>query len=207
MSNISKFKDTFQGGVRPNQFAVEFFRVPVIGAGGLDTSLTAKASSIPASVIGNVDVPYRGRQLKVPGDRTFEDWTVTCFADGNWNMRTTFESWMQAIQGHRNIQGSVRNANDVYGAAYVRQLDRQGRVLVTYVMEDVYPTNVAAIDLDWGTNDAVEEFQVTFAVNNWFQSNLVSPSLDGSNLEIGVGISITNNSIDWQAAVRGGKVF
>ena len=204
MSNISTFKDTFRGGVRPNQFSIQFFDTPAAPGGGLDLSLLAKASSIPASTIGNVDVPFRGRQLKVPGDRTFEDWTVTCFSNGDWSSRTAFEQWMQLIQGHRNPVRGV-GANSVYGNAYVRQLDRQGRSLVTYVMEDVYPTNVAAIDLDWGTNDAVEEFQVTFAVNNWFTSELAEPAAGGSGGQVDIGVSATigKSGVDVSAAVRG----
>tara|TARA_B110000467_G_scaffold135744_1_gene132830 strand:- start:832 stop:1464 length:633 start_codon:yes stop_codon:yes gene_type:complete len=195
MSNISNFKDAFRGGVRPNQFIVNFFGVQAIASSSIDTTLIAKASSIPASVIGNVDVPYLGRQLKVPGDRTFEDWTITCFADGAWAARSTFERWMQQIQAHRNPVRGVSNPSDVYGNAYVTQLDRSGGSLVTYVMEDIYPTNVAAIDLDWGTNDSVEEFQVTFAINNWYNSSLPEASAGGSGVtaDIGVNASISKS--------------
>ena len=188
MSNISNFKDTFRGGVRPNQFLINFFGVQALPSQSIDTSLIAKASSIPASVIGNVDVPYLGRQLKVPGDRTFEDWTITCFADGQLAARSTFERWMQQIQSHADPVRSI-GANQVYGNAYVTQLDRNGNSLVTYVMQDIYPTNVAAIDLDWGTNDSVEEFQVTFAINNWYNSDLPEPTASGSGVTADIGVN------------------
>jgi hypothetical protein len=200
MSNISQFKTQFQGGVRPNQFKVQITKSPV-GTGNFE--FLGKAASIPASTIGNVDVPYRGRQLKVPGDRTFEDWTLTVFNDGQWSSRSYFEKWMQLLQGHRNPVRSV-NATEVYGAATVQQLSRSGAVIATYTMEDIYPTNTAAIDLGFDTNDSVEEFQVTFAVNNWYSSSSPEPSGQGSNLDVdfqvsgnigGVGVSVGTGGI------------
>ena len=204
MSNIAQFKSQFQGGVRPNQFSVRIDRSPV---GGANFQFLGKAASIPASTIGNVDVPYRGRQLKVPGDRTFEDWTLTVFNDGEWSARSYFEKWMQVLQGHRTPVRSV-SATDVYGNAVVQQLSRTGVAIATYTMEDIYPTNVAAIDLGFDTNDSVEEFQVTFAVNNWYSSSNPEPSGQGSNLDIdfnvrgnigGVGVSVGTNGININA--------
>ena len=206
MSNIAEFKSQFQGGVRPNQFRVFMSKGPN-GIGTKNFEFLGKAASIPASTIGNVDVPYRGRQLKVPGDRTFEDWTLTVFNDGEWSARSYFERWMQVLQGHRQPVRSV-NATDVYGNAVVQQLSRTGVAIATYTMEDIYPTNVAAIDLGFDTNDSVEEFQVTFAVNNWSSSSNPEPSGQGSNLDIdfnvrgnigGVGVSVGTNGININA--------
>ena len=189
MSNISNFKNNFRGGVRPNQFKVSIFGSPV---GPMQLEFLGKATSIPASTIGNMDVPYRGRQLKVPGDRTFEDWTITIFSDGLWAARSTLERWMQRMQGHRNpVSATEARGQSPYGTGIVNQLDRNGNNLATYVMEDIYPTNLAAIDLDWGTNDTPEEFQVTFAVNNWF--NTVNPEAAGgssSTIDIGFNANI-----------------
>jgi len=197
MSNISSFKSQFQGGVRPNQFKVFMTKGPN-GIGTKNFEFLGKAAQIPGSTIGNVDVPYRGRQLKVPGDRTFEDWTLTVFNDGQWSARSYFERWMQVLQGHAQPVRSVA-PTDVYGNAVVQQLSRTGVSIATYTMEDIYPTNVAAIDLGFDTNDAVEEFQVTFAVNNWYSSSNPEPAGQGSNIDVdfqvrgnigGVGVSI-----------------
>jgi hypothetical protein len=185
MSNIANFKNNFNGGVRPNQFSVRIDRSPV---GGANLQFLGKAASIPASTIGNVDVPYRGRQLKVPGDRTFEDWSLTVFNDGEWSARSYFEKWMQVLQGHRTPVRSV-SATEVYGNGIVQQLSRTGNAIATYVMEDIYPTNVAAIDLGFDTNDSVEEFQVTFAVNNWYSSSNPEPTGSGSGLDIDFQVS------------------
>ena len=196
MSNISNFKDNFRGGVRPNQFRVSVFSSPV---GGLPLEFLGKATSIPASTIGNMDVPYRGRQLKVPGDRTFEDWTFTIFSDGRWAARSLLERWMAQIQGHRNPGSSGRATRDPYGQARVNQLDRNGNNLATYIMEDIYPTSLAAIDLDWGTNDTPEEFQVTFAVNNWY--NTVNPEATGSSSGLDIGFNVNLGGVNVSGSI------
>jgi len=192
MSSISQFKDTFRGGVRPNQFYVRFYNLPEsiggLSTAGADTAVICKAAQIPSSTIGNVDVAYRGRQLKVPGDRTFDDWTVTCYADSDWAARSTFEGWMDQIQNHTLPIRGTTFPNEVYGQAEVIQLGRDGNPLAIYHMLDIYPTNVAAIDLDWGTNDSVEEFQITFAINNWRTDRAIGAAVVGEG-----NVSITGN--------------
>lgn len=194
MATISNFKQNFQGGVRPNQFRVNI-TAPFFG--GTDLEFLGKGTSIPSSVIGNIDVPYRGRQLKVPGDRTFEDWTVTILNDPNWQNRSFFERWMDGIQDHTFPARNV-NATSVYGTGTVRQLGRNGGTIATYIVEDIYPVNLAAIELDFSTNDTAEEFAVTFAVNNWRSSasNEINPSGSGLNVDFNVSASIGGVNIN-----------
>ena len=188
MSSISNFKNNFQGGVRPNQFRV-YITAAVFG--GADLEFLCKGTSIPSSVIGNIDVNYRGRILKVPGDRTYEDWTVTILNDPNWQNRSFFERWMDGIQDHTFPVRNVRSTA-VYGTGTVRQLGRDGNTIATYVVEDIYPTNLAAMELDMSTNDTAQDFAVTFAVNNWRSSasNAINPSGTGVNVDFNVNASI-----------------
>ena len=188
MSSISNFKNNFQGGVRPNQFRVN---ITAAVFGGADLEFLCKATNIPSSVIGAMDVNYRGRILKVPGDRTYEDWTVTILNDPNWQNRSFFERWMDGIQDHTFPVRNVR-ATAVYGTGTVRQLGRDGKTIATYVVEDIFPTNLAALDLDMSSNDIAQEFVVTFAVNNWRSSasNAINPSGTGVNVDFNVNASI-----------------
>ena len=159
---ISQFSTQFKGGVRANLFDVS---IACAGAGFVTDKLQfhCKGASIPAQTIGNIPVPYQGRQLMVPGDRTYADWTATIFSDEGWVIRSQFESWMQQIQDLVvNFQGI--GATELYGTAIVSQYRRDGGVEASYSM-NCYPTEVAAIDLAWDSNDAVEEYAVTFAVN------------------------------------------
>jgi hypothetical protein len=186
MSTISDFKNNFRGGVRPNLYKV-VVNAPIIGQ--LDLQFLGKATQIPSSNITNIDVAYRGRLLKVPGDRNFEDWTVTVLSDPEWQARTSMESWMNAIQNHSQNRSSV-SATNVYGNATVSQLNRDGGVLRTYRLQDIYPTTLTAIELTMDPDGAPEEFAVTFAVNNF---TVDGAGMDGSASGSGVDISLSGS--------------
>lgn len=184
MSTISDFKNNFRGGVRPNLFQV-IINAPVFGQMNLE--FLGKATQIPSSTVAQFNVDYRGRQLKVPGDRTFADWTVTILNDPEWVNRTKIEQWMNAITEHSQNISSLNNAS-VYGNAAVSQLSREGRTLRTYRIQDIFPTECAAIELGMGTNDTVEEFQVTFAVNNY---TIDGAGVDGTANGAGIDIALS----------------
>ena len=186
MSTISDFKNNFRGGVRPNLYKV-VVNAPIIGQ--LDLQFLGKATQIPGSTITNIDVAYRGRMLKVPGDRGFEDWTVTVLSDPDWQARTSMEQWMNAIQNHSQNRSSV-TATNVYGNASVTQLNREGGALRTYRLKDIYPTTLTAIELSMDPDGAPEEFAVTFAVNNF---TVDGAGMDGSSSGTGVDISLSGS--------------
>ena len=186
MSTISDFKNNFRGGVRPNLYKV-VVNAPIIGQ--LDLQFLGKAAQIPSSQISNIDVSYRGRLLKVPGDRVFEDWTVTVLNDPDWQARTSMEQWMNAIQNHSQNRSSVSAVN-VYGNASVTQLTRDGGALRTYRLKDIYPTNLAAIELNMDPDGVPEEFAITFAVNNY---TVDGAGMDGTSSGTGVDISLSGS--------------
>tara|TARA_B110000467_G_scaffold2507_1_gene2093 strand:+ start:1678 stop:2268 length:591 start_codon:yes stop_codon:yes gene_type:complete len=187
MATISDFKNNFRGGVRPNLFQV-LITAPIFGQMNLE--FLGKSTSLPASSVPKFSVPYRGRQLQVPGDRTFADWSVTILNDPEWENRTKIESWMNAMSQHsQNI--STLSSSDIYGRAAISQLSREGTVLRTYRIEDIFPTEAGAIELGMGSNDTVEEFVVTFAVNNF---TIDGAGLDGASSGNGVDISINGRA-------------
>ena len=113
-----------------------------------------------------VEVPFRGRKLKVSGDRTFEDWTVTVTNDVTFGLRKGFEKWTELIQ-NMNFALGANELNDYFASAVVRQLDRDGNQLRAYRFEGIWPTAVDAIELNFDSTDTVEEFGVTFKVQYW----------------------------------------
>jgi hypothetical protein len=184
MPNISDFASKFKGGVRPN-----LFRVNIVGPVWFDDlDFLCKATTIPASTIGKIEVPYRGRKLQVPGDRTFEDWTVTILNDVNWQNRSGIEMWMNMLQSHTsNYSEFDPDDRAEYGLATVSQLDRQNNILRSYRME-VLPISAAAITLDADTTDAVQEFETTFAVNYVLIDSMgMDASTDGGGVDIRLG--------------------
>ena len=169
--SIEDFKAVLQGGgVRPTMFEVELtFPDSVVSDPTLTTTegtFLIKAAQLPPSNVGQIQVPFRGRKLKVSGDRAFEDWSVTVINDVSFNLRKSFEEWSERIQNHNYALGST-TLNDYFASAIVRQLDRDGSQLRAYRFEGIWPTTVDAIDLDFDTTDTVEEYGVTFSVQYW----------------------------------------
>ena len=164
------------GGARSNLFEVQMsfpdFAKPVSEALN-DIPFLVKAAEIPASNIGNIPVPFRGRILPIAGDRTFDPWTVTIINDTNFRLRDVMERWSDGINDIQTAQGTT-NPEEYQTQAKVLQLSRgidtNGKVrsnsnipiLREYDFIGIYPNVVSSIPLDHGATDQIEEFQVTF---------------------------------------------
>ena len=139
-----------------------------------------KAANLPASNINVIDVPFRGRNLKIAGDRTFDVWTITVINDTDFMIRNAFERWMNAINKHDNATGEVTPA-DYQTDMTVSQLGRAPKgtpgslagvdedvpILRKYKFHGTFPTNVSAIELSYDQTDSIEEFTVDLQVQWW----------------------------------------
>jgi hypothetical protein len=171
--NVAEFRANMIGdGARPNLFQVTL-TFPTIAANGTaagqKTTFMAKSAQLPGSTVGTVPVFYFGRELKFAGNRTFTDWTLQIINDEDFVVRNALESWMNAINSHT---GNVRNAGAVNPTGYtvdavVTQYGKAGNELKSYKFVGVFPLDVAPIDLDWGSNDVIEEYSATFAFQYW----------------------------------------
>ena len=159
--NVSQFQNRLSGdGARPNLFEVR------ISSFGDDFSFLCKAAQLPGSTIGVVEVPYFGRSLKLAGNRTFTEWTVTVINDEDFAVRDALMQHMARINSH--AENVAEDLFDGYTFdARVTQYRKTGEVAKTYKMVGAWPTDVSPIELDWGSNDTIEEFQVTFAYQYW----------------------------------------
>jgi T4-like virus tail tube protein gp19 len=171
--NVTEFRSNMIGdGARPNLFSVTL-TFPTFATGGAaagqKTTFMAKASQLPGSTIGTVPVFYFGRELKFAGNRTFPDWTLQIINDEDFLIRNSLESWMNSINSHA---GNLRNAAANFPTGYtseavVTQYGKDGVTLKNYRFVGLFPVDIAPIDLDWGSNDTIEEFGVTFAYQWW----------------------------------------
>ena len=172
LRTITDFKSKMAGGgARPNLFEVELvFPDPIAIENDVKekSRFLVKAAQLPASNITPIEVNFRGRILKIAGDRTFDTWTVTVINDVDFAIRSAFEKWMNFINKMEDATGAQDPAA-YQPDAYVHQLDRDGSTLRTYKFHDVFPTNISAVDLSYETVDSVEEFTVEFQVQ-WLEA-------------------------------------
>jgi len=172
MANINDFKAKLAGGgARANQFKVTmpFPGYAQVGGEIEDLAFLCTTAQIPGMTIANINVPFRGRQIKVAGDRTFADWSITVLNDTNFKLRNAFERWQNGINNMSDNEG-LSNPVDYQVDTFVDQLDRNGNTLKSYTLRGAYPTEVSAIDLSYSENDAVETFGVTFQYH-YFETN------------------------------------
>ena len=195
LRTITAFKSKLAGGgARPNLFEVEIPSFPEAAGQNVwrtgdnqeaDTfKFLCKTAQLPASNISEIGIPFRGRTLKVAGDRTFDTWTVSVINDENFLLRNAFEQWMQGISKNSNNTGATNPASYMT-YALVHQLGRGAengafsksnstavngqsiKPLKSYTFFDIFPTEVSAIELSYDNSDVIEEFSVTFQVQYW----------------------------------------
>ena len=167
---------------RPNLFQVDLaFPSGIINNASLVNlgKFTVRAANLPSSQVGVIEVPFRGRVLKIAGDRTFEPWTITIQNDSGFALRNAFELWTSSIQAYNENftaaagLGDADDSSGYFADMSVHQLARdvkdgeKPKVLKSYKFYNVFPSNIAAIDLDFGNNDAIEEFTVELQTQYW----------------------------------------
>ena len=202
---IDSFKSKLVGGgARPNLFEV-MLTFPQGVNGPIDektldekTRFMVKAANLPASNITPIDIPFRGRNLKIAGDRTFDVWTVTVINDTDFAIRNAMERWMNGMNNLQNATGET-NPVDYQTDAYVLQLGRGGKpdntgtgklqgpgfgdevpVLKQYKFHGIFPTNISAIELSYDQPDTIEEFTVDLQVQWWDALDSNGKSLFGN---------------------------
>ena len=171
LRKITDFKSKLSGGgARSTLFECELAFPPAVNVEGLNDILNkarflVKAANLPASNVAPIEVPFRGRVLKIAGDRTFATWTITIINDTDFEIRSAFEKWMNTINRVSDNTGTT-NPADYQADAFVFQLDRSGETLRKYKFYDVFPTQVAPIELSYDAQ-GIQEFQVELQVLYW----------------------------------------
>lgn len=169
-SNVSQFLQTMGQGVRPNMFLIDINFPQAIALQSEDQQLTnilCKSAALPGSNLGVIEIPFRGRTVKIAGDRTFDTWTTTFFNDKDFKLRSFFEQWANSINTHEGNTSPLFVPNNSEGYMADLQVDQlekdaseEGAILRRYILKHCFPTNVSQIDLAYDSNDQIEEFTV-----------------------------------------------
>jgi len=170
--SVNEFRSQMTGdGARPNLFEVSMPFPGFASPANAQTKLTfmCKTAQLPGSTVGVVPVNYFGRELKFVGNRTFADWTISVINDEDFIVRNAFERWMNGINSHNlNVRNPLALAPLGYSVdSEVTQFGKQGNTLKKYRFIGVFPTDITPIDVDWGSNDTIEEFSVTLSYQWW----------------------------------------
>jgi hypothetical protein len=171
--NVQEFRSQLNlDGARPNLFHCELTFPALASVSGAQQRFTfmARAAQLPGSTINVVPQYYFGRELKFAGNRTFQEWTVTIVNDEDFTIRDSFERWMSGMNSHvsnlRNpafLQGDGGYQSD----GFITQQGKTGNIIKRYKFIGMFPVDITPIEMDWGANDTIEEYAVTFAYQWW----------------------------------------
>ena len=170
-SNVSSFLTQVKQGVRPNMFQVDITFPGTVEADQTLVSYMCKSAALPASNIGVIEVPFRGRTVKIAGDRTFDNWSATFINDKEMKSRAYFEQWLNQINTHKANTGAIQDPTAYGRSIVIRQLEKDnspaGSELRSYKLWYGFPISTSAIDLAYDSNDQIEEFSVEFQYSYW----------------------------------------
>ena len=197
-SNVSTFLKNIGQGVKPNMFSVDISLPGALNDGSpmavelADVelaSLMCKSAALPGSNLGTIEVPFRGRTVKIAGDRTFDTWSATFFNDKDFKLRAFFEEWANQINTHEGntaplftpeTGGETGYMADLYVTQLEKDASLSGSSLRTYKLHYCFPTNVSQIDLAYDSNDQIEEFTVEWQYSYFTASRANGGSAAGS---------------------------
>jgi hypothetical protein len=171
--NINSFKQNglVYGGARPSLFNVV---LSVPGALGIDSvsvdkfRFVCRTAALPESTISPIEIPYFGRKIKVAGERTFGDWSVTVMNDEDFAVRALFETWSNALNRHvSNVRDAGIGAEQYKTDLEVIQYSKDGSEIRSYQLVGAFPTSIGEIQLGWDSASQIEEFSVTFSYDYW----------------------------------------
>ena len=184
MANINDFKTRLQGGgARANQFEVHMF-FPTFAGDTTDTDemkFLCTSTTTPASNVAEVPVAFRGRTLYLAGDRTFETWSTTVINDTDFKIYKACERWLNGMNDLKMNTSDYLLPSEYMQDCEITHLDRNGAPLKRWYFKGVFPTALPGIALDYGTNDAIETFDVTWRYQ-WYETDL-GQATSGGGLE------------------------
>lgn len=169
------------GGARPTLFQVQISN-PANGNGDIKVPFMVEAATLPPSTLGSIDIPYFGRKVKFAGDRTFPGWTVTVINDEDFLIRNAMEDWMQTMNSHL---GNVRALSAATPFGYkstgtITQFSKTGVPIRVYQFNGLFPTGLQEIEMNWGSNDQIERFDVSFQYDWWEISGGITGNAGGN---------------------------
>ena len=172
--NVERFKSALtNGGARPNQFAVQLSFPTYVTSATLAVArapFLVSVAELPGQTVNPAIVQYRGREVKFVGDRVYAPWTITVLNDAEMSIRTAMEQWMNGMEDYANKFGRLQ-PSEYQRDMQVFQLDRNGNALKSYNIINGFPVDLSPVALDFGANDQISSFTVTFQYQHFTTSN------------------------------------
>ena len=172
--NVERFKSSLtNGGARPNQFMVQLSFPTYVAGQALAVArapFLVSVAELPGQTVNPAIIQYRGREVKFVGDRIYAPFTITVLNDAEMSIRSAMEQWMGGMEDYAGKFGRLQPA-EYQRDMQVFQLDRNGNALKSYNIVNAFPVDLSPVALDFGANDQISTFTVTFQYQHFTVSN------------------------------------
>lgn len=124
---------------------------------GID--IRAKGAQLPTSEIGIMEIPYKGRKVRIPAERSFTEWTVTVMETNDMRIRKALEKWISVMDAEDEIK---RNTAALCTIDVILLKGDNQTPSITYKLFGAFPSSLASVDLSFDEQTAPLEYSVTF---------------------------------------------
>ncbi len=191
--DVTSLLDEAKNGARPSLFVAQIDFPTVDGASAKiqSVAMTAlsrfliKSTSLPASNLGIIEMPFMGRKIKIAGDRTFDDWETTIIADDQLLLRAELENWHNAINGYKSNKTGFNTLLQYRASAKVIQLNQSGNAVRQYEFTNLWPSVIGSMELGWETTDTIGEYSVTWTYDYFVAGGSLSETVESFAAELG----------------------
>ena len=170
-SSISDLRSRFSG-YRSNRFKIEgMLPAGLLDATNLDIldiEFYVKAAQVPGAAVGYVPLNYRGRNVKFPAERTFNDWGVQIYPSSEQpqDLRLLFATWIQLMNsGSHDVMDYELVAPQ--WTIYFNDITNQQSAPLNYknavTMYNCFPIEISPMEMNNDITDAFAEFTLTIA--------------------------------------------
>lgn len=156
--SLTNFISGFKNPAKTNMYKLVFRgENGAIVPSGLD--IRAKGAQLPTAEMGIMEIPYKGRKVKIPAERSFSEWTVTVMETNDMNVRRSFEKWMSVMDAEDEIK---RNTAALSTIDVILLKGDNSTPSITYTLYGAFPSSLASVDLSFDEQTAPLEYSVTF---------------------------------------------
>jgi len=156
---LEEFKASITGAARANRFEI------LISAGAFspDSMILGKATSFPGQTLSQIELPYFGRKVKIPGVREYSEWNVTLYA--GLKEYEKFSNWQNSIS---STDYPIKRDDEFrYGEATVTIFSTDEKNSTKYNIENIWPMSIGELQAASESRDALSEFTVTFIMQSY----------------------------------------
>jgi len=170
--NINEFKSRIGGSLASPAYFRVLFTGAIVDPDGVNLlSLLCNQTSLPGRLLSTNEYTTHGPVRKNPYSSIYDDVIFSFYCTESMDVKRLFQDWMRYIQDN-STTNEFSYFDDYTTDIIIEQLNAEGDVIYSCKLIDAYPTMVAPLDLNWSSQNAFHNLQITIAYRYWQEEPL-----------------------------------